>query len=95
MHRPTFIAALAFILATTSADAMVQRLCMQPSAPTTFLRKPTRPYCATTQSCSSFEVSSYRSDVEQYFRRLRMYAQEVEDFYQQAATYVECMSHLD
>jgi len=34
-------------------------------------------------------------EVETYFRRLRSYAAEVDDFYSQAGDYVECMSHLE
>jgi hypothetical protein len=95
MQRLIWSGALAAALGVTSADAMVQRMCMQPTAPMAYLHKPMRPYCAATRSCSESEVSAYRFEVEQYFRRLRQYAGDVDGFYQEAATYIQCMSQLD
>lgn len=69
--------------------------CSQPIAPTAFLRKPTKPYCATNRSCSEWEVSSYRDEVDRYFRNLREYAADVDSFYSDASDYVTCMGKLD
>lgn len=69
--------------------------CYEPSAPSAFLRKPTKPFCATNRSCSDWEVNSYRSEVDRYFRNLREYADEVDRYYSDAADYVACMSKLD
>lgn len=95
MRRLAFAVVLTSTLTVSSAEAMLQRYCAQPTAPTTYLGKPTRPFCAAMRTCSDVEVSSYRADIARYFQRLRSYAQEAEDFYQQAGNYMECMSRLD
>jgi hypothetical protein len=92
--------ALAITLVATAglsvgpASAM-QRYCAAPLAPMAMLRKPMRPACAASQSCNSWEVDSYRSDVATYFRRLRAYSAEVDDFYNRASDFIDCMSRLD
>ena len=69
--------------------------CYEPTAPSAFLRKPTKPYCAINRSCSDWEVNSYRNEVDRYFRNLREYADDVDRYYSEAADYVACMSKLD
>lgn len=69
--------------------------CYEPSAPSAFLRKPTKPYCAATRSCSDWEVDAYRSEVDRYFRDLGIYADEVDSYYSDAVEYIRCMSELD
>lgn len=71
------------------------RFCSQPMAPSAYLRKPTKPFCASNRSCSEWEVSSYRDEVDRYFRKLKTYADEVESYYSEATDYVSCMSKLD
>lgn len=95
MRKLVIACMLASTLAVGSAEAMVQRYCMQPNPPTAFLSRPSRPFCATTGRCSDFEISSYRSEVERYFRRLRQYASDVDTYYEEASTYIRCMSNLD
>lgn len=86
---------LLLVLPLGSADAMF-RFCLEPTAPSlSFIRKPTKPFCASSGRCSEYEISSYKSDVEDYFRKLRRYAQEVETFYSEAGVYVKCMAELD
>jgi hypothetical protein len=82
-------------LVNSSAAGAALGFCYEPSAPSTFLRKPQKPYCAITTSCSSWQVNSYRSDIESYFRKLRTYAEEVDTYYSDASDYVQCMSKLD
>lgn len=69
--------------------------CSQPYAPTTFLSKPNKPYCATNRNCSDWEVENYRTDVERYYRDLGRYANEVDQYYSDAVDYVGCMRDLD
>jgi hypothetical protein len=83
------------VLSVGSANAVTMRYCSQPMAPTTYLRKPDRPFCAASRSCDEADVSSYRSDVERYYRQLRQYATEVDQFYADATEYVRCMADLD
>lgn len=64
--------------------------CSQPSAPTAYLRKPDKPFCAASRSCEDYKVSAYRNDVETYFRKLKRYAEEVDTFHSEASDYVEC-----
>ena len=89
--------AVATIAATTSSVPAGAALsyCSAPMAPSMYLRKPMRPFCAASRDCSASEVGLYRSEVERYFRSLRRYAQEVDAFYTDSATYIECMSDLD
>lgn len=69
--------------------------CVQPHAPTVFLSQPRRPFCATTRSCSEWEVSSYQRQVSNYFDDLRRYAGQVDSYYEDAQRYIECMATLD
>jgi hypothetical protein len=88
-------AALLLVLPLGSADAMF-RFCFEPTAPSFgFVRKPTKPYCAAARNCTEWEVSSYKADVERYFKKLKQYAEEVDAYYVQAGDYVKCMAVLD
>lgn len=69
--------------------------CSVPFAPSFYGSKPSKPYCATTRSCSRWEVDSYQADVERHFRKLRDYANEVDSYYSDAEEYIRCMSDLD
>lgn len=87
--------ALLLTLPLGSADAML-RYCSQPMAPSMgFISKPSKPYCAATGTCTEWEVSSYKSDVEQYYRKLNRYVEEVDTYYAEASDYVKCMAELD
>lgn len=70
-------------------------LCFEPRAPSVFLTKPNKPYCATNRSCSEWEVRNYRNAVDTYFRNLGEYADGVDRYYSKATDYVACMSKLD
>ncbi len=87
-----FIAGMVFDVGAASA---AYRFCQQPMAPSIYLRKPTKPYCAISRTCSEWEVSNYRSELDKYFRKLRSYAEEVDNYYSNATDYVACMSKLD
>lgn len=95
MRRIISCGLLAALLSIGSAEAVTMRFCMQPSAPIAYLRKPARPYCASSRTCSDHEVSSYRLEVETYYRRLRQYATDLDNFYNEASEYVGCMAELD
>jgi len=69
--------------------------CSQPHAPSAFFSKPTKPYCFTSRNCSEWQINSYKSDVDRYYENLRRYAGQVDDYYNSATKYVECMSYLD
>lgn len=69
--------------------------CSAPMAPSTFLSKPIKPYCFAARNCSSWQVESYRNDVDRYYENLRRYARQVDDYYESASKYVQCMSYLD
>lgn len=81
--------------------APVQAFCYEPSfhestpsAPGTFA-KPSVPFCLSSYSytrqhtCSSWELSAYQSDVEQYIRRLNTYIDEASRFARQAIQFAE------
>jgi hypothetical protein len=86
--------ALAVSSAAPSANAAFG-FCSQPMAPTAYLSKPRKPFCATDRSCEQWEVDMYRNRVRDYYSNLRQYANEVDQFYRDAADYVDCMSDLD
>ncbi|WAT16901.1 hypothetical protein OZN62_08100 [Aurantiacibacter sp. MUD11] len=91
-------AALAFAagVSVPAIEANAQfSFCSQPLAPSTYLTKPRTPFCATTRSCSQWEVDSYQRQVDDYFRALRRYANEVDDYYNDAQRYISCMADLD
>lgn len=69
--------------------------CSQPTAPSPFLRKPSKPFCANDRSCERWEVDSYRNDVDRYFRSLKSYIADVDSYYSEAYSYAKCMSDLD
>jgi len=69
--------------------------CSQPQAPTVFVRKPSKPYCATDRSCEQWEVDSYKSEVDRYFRSLKAYLAEVDTYSEEAYAYAKCMADLD
>jgi hypothetical protein len=81
-------------IASSSAQAL-QGYCVEPRAPTAYLHRPARPFCASNGGCEEWEISSYRSAVQRYFADIEQYARDVDRYYSQAAQYVECMSRLD
>ena len=92
------IAGIGLVVAATSTGPSANAafgFCSQPMAPSTYLSKPSKPYCAANRSCEEWEVNMYRNQVRNYYHDLKRYADEVDEFYRDAADYVECMSDLD
>jgi hypothetical protein len=90
--------ALAFGAGTLVSSQPAQAafgFCSQPFAPTMFLTKPTKPYCAISRNCSDFDVQNYRNEIDSYFDRLKKYARGVDDYYTGAQSYIKCMADLD
>ena len=82
-------------LVNSAAASAAYGFCSAPSAPSAYLSKPNKPYCFSARSCSSWEINSYKSDVDRYYENLRSYAKQVDNYYNSATKYVECMSYLD
>ncbi|GGD41772.1 hypothetical protein GCM10011335_50570 [Aureimonas glaciei] len=63
-----------------------------PAAPGA-LGKPSVPYClagysySRTHTCETWELESYKSDVETYIRKLRTYAEEAQTFANEAVNF--------
>jgi hypothetical protein len=70
-------------------------ICSQPFAPSVFLSKPDKPYCAISHDCTEADVQQYRDEINDYFDHLKRYAGEVDDYYNDAQTYIKCMADLD
>lgn len=87
-------ASAGLFLSSSSASAY-SGYCSEPNAPSFYGRKPSKPYCAASRSCSKYEVDSYNSEVERYFRQLKQYASDVDRYYNDASAYLKCMSDLD
>lgn len=97
LSRP-IMSALALALCVTmsgSSASAAFRFCMEPRAPSAFLSKPSKPYCAASRTCTSYDVSRYKSEIDTYFRNLKDYAYQVDRYYKSAGEYVECMADLD
>ena len=90
---PRFLATLFLALVLQSPNAVVAfAFCSQPDAPdppSTF-SKPDVPYCIRDRSCEDYEIQRYKSDVEDYVRKLKNYASEAEEFHGDAVQYAEC-----
>jgi hypothetical protein len=69
--------------------------CSAPMAPSFFATKPSKPYCAMTSNCERWEVDIYNSEIEQYFKRLKQYLTDVDQFQIDAYDYAKCMAKLD
>lgn len=69
--------------------------CSQPYAPSEYFSKPSKPLCATMRNCSHWEIQSYKSDVDTYFRKLKSYLVDVDQYYEDAYDYAKCMADLD
>ena len=82
-------------LTATRAATVGTSFCMEPRAPSLYIVKPTRPFCAASRSCSEFEVSSYKRSVDSYFSELRQYVSDVDRFSKKAYEYAQCMTDLD
>lgn len=95
MKNVILVAALGGILSIGPANAAASSYCSEPRAPSMYISKPSKPYCASSRSCSSWEVSSYKSSVERYYQELEDYADGVNRYVRQANDYIECMSDLD
>ena len=69
-------------------------MCIQPHAPDLFIVKPSKPFCAATRSCSSFDVSNYQDDVDRYYKKLKAYLADVDQFQSEAYDYAKCMADI-
>ena len=88
--------ALALTIGGSSNAALASYgYCSQPMAPSTYLNKPSKPYCATAGTCKQWDVDNYKNQVNSYYDSLNRYAREVDDYYEQASRYVKCMADLD
>ena len=88
------IGAFAF-LATSINYATAGIYCSEPSVPSFYDRKPTKPsvpFCVNelmrTHTCDDFTISQYNSDVETYNSRLRSYNSRVEIYISELNSYV-------
>ncbi len=78
-----------------SHPAEAAGFCFEPRAPTLYVSKPTKPFCAVRRECSQWKVDSYKSELERYFNSLVQYRVELDKYYKNAYEYIECMAELD
>jgi hypothetical protein len=69
--------------------------CSQPIAPSAYLSKPTKPYCAVDRSCDEWQDQMYKDDIDRYFVSLKKYLAEVDAYRDDAYTYAKCMADFD
>ena len=94
-----FIGAVLTVLLVTFQMVLTARAyCLEPQSPDvpgTF-NKPDVPYCLSEfsysgkHSCKSYEIDSYKSEVDEYILKLKNYASEAEDYYNDAVSYAKC-----
>jgi hypothetical protein len=84
---------ISFVLSSSATASF--SYCNKPYAPNDYFSKPSKPFCATMRNCSDWEIQSYKSDVENYFRKLRAYLVDVDQYYENAYDYAKCMADLD
>jgi hypothetical protein len=84
---------ISFVLSSSASASF--SYCSKPYAPSDYISKPSKPFCATMRNCSDWEIRSYKSDVENYFRKLRAYLVDVDQYYENAYDYAKCMADLD
>jgi hypothetical protein len=89
------IAALAGASVSSAPASAAYGFCSQPFAPTTFLTRPSKPYCAALRNCTELDVQQYRNEIDRYYSDLKRYATQVDDYYDAATAYVKCMADLD
>lgn len=89
------IAITACLFVGNNANAVGYGFCMAPRAPFLYAAKPSKPYCASSRSCSQWELDSYKRSVESYFNELQQYMVDVDKFRKLAYEYAECMADLD
>lgn len=82
-------------LVNSPAALAAYGFCSAPHAPSAFLIKPNKPYCFASRDCSSWQINSYKSEVDRYYQQLGQYADQVDTYYESAAKYVKCMSYID
>lgn len=82
------------MLAGPVKPVLAYGFCSQPMAPSAYLSKPNKPFCAGMGECTKWQVDSYQREVRSYFDNLRRYAGEVDDYYNDASRYIQCMSDL-
>jgi hypothetical protein len=89
------LSALALTITTSEPAAAAFGFCVQPTAPTAFLRKPTKPFCAADRNCDRWEVDNYQNEIDRYFRSLKAYLADVDSYRDDAYAYAKCMAELD
>lgn len=90
-----FIVVCCALLSTSAPASAAFRFCSAPFAPTTYINKPSKPYCAASRSCERWEVDAYEAEVDRYFDKLRDYLADVDRYRSEAYDYAKCMADLD
>jgi hypothetical protein len=90
---PVLVCMLAMVGSEPASAAF--GFCNQPMAPTPFLRKPTKPYCAIDRSCEQWQVDSYKNEIDRYFKSLKSYLADVDRYREDAYAYAKCMADFD
>ncbi|WP_158703062.1 hypothetical protein [Allosphingosinicella vermicomposti] len=86
------VAAAAVSVSSNTANA-AYGFCIAPNAPNMFITRPAKPICYN--GCDEWQVSSYRREIDDYFRKLKRYLTEVDTYYEDAYDYAKCMAELD
>lgn len=95
VFRASMPAVLITMLASSVPAQAGYGFCMEPRAPSLFVTKPQKPFCAATHSCEQWEVDMYKSAVNRYFDSLQTYLVDVDSYRKKAYEYAECMADLD
>lgn len=95
IRKIMFVLLFSSLITASSTTKAAFAFCFSPIAPSLYISKPSKPYCAFNRSCSDWEVQSYTQEVERYFRKLKSHLYDVDKYYNDSYDYVKCMSDLD
>lgn len=88
-------AVISFTLCASSSTNASMGFCSKPFAPSDFIMKPNKPYCAISRSCSKWDIDNYKQQIDRYFDQLKTYLRNVDEYRDKAYEYATCMAELD
>ena len=89
------IAGMCLVAVSSSPAVAAYGFCMEPRAPSVYITKPMKPYCAASRSCEQWQVDSYKNEIDRYFDNLKTYLADVDRYRKKAYEYASCMAELD
>jgi hypothetical protein len=82
------------VVAVSLATGQAQAYCSEPTPPSRFSKPdkpdpPSKPFCASMNNCSQFDVDIYNSSIRNYNFELERYSRDIQDYIRKLNTYIE------